>query len=208
MAESGSKSGSKTGMQHPGAGVAGRMRAGQLAASDPTRALVIARAIPDAWYRCQALTSIARAAPEKYMAQAFRQARVAAAEAPDAFQQTAVLHATIEAALARGLSTLAAEILREALDRVPLIEPADSRAYALGLIWSATHAAGAPLRQAIVDCALAYCDPNHGWRAERLFRAMVHDLATDEAAALIAALPPGRTRDRLARRTARAGKSA
>src|SRR5260370_977541 len=166
------KSGSKSGMQPPGAGVAGRMRAGQLAASDPTRALVIARAIPDAWYRCQALASIARAAPEKYVAQAVRQARVAAAEAPDAYQQTAVLSFAIDAALARGLHELADEILREALHRVPLVEPADSRAYALSLIWSATHAAGAPPRRAIADCALVHCDPNRGWRGERAVPAL------------------------------------
>ena len=208
MAKSETKSGSKTGMQHPGAGVAGRMRAGQLAATDPTRALVIARAIPDAWYRCQALTAIARAAPDKYVPQAFRQARVAAAEAPDAFQQTAVLHSTIEAALARGLGPLAVEILREALDRVPLIEPADSLAYALDLIWCRVAAAGEALRRPVMGSALAYCDPNRGWRTERLFRHMVDALADDEADALISSLRPGRTRDRLARRLARRTPSA
>jgi hypothetical protein len=182
------------------------MRAGQLAASDPTRALAIARAIPDPWYRCQALTSIARAAPEKYVAQAFRQARAAAAEAPDAFQQTAVLHSTIEAALARGLGVLAEDILREALGRVPLIEPADSRAYALDLIWCRVVAAGEALRRPVVGSALANCDPNRGWRTERLFRHMVDELAEEEAGALIAALHPGQTRDRLARRHARRTK--
>jgi hypothetical protein len=197
----------KSGMQHPGAGVAGRMRAGQLAASDPTRALVIARAIPDSWYRCQALTSIALAAPEKYVAQAFRQARVAAAEAPDAFQQAALLSYPIEAALVRQLRPLAGEILHEALGRVPLIEPADSRAFALELIWSKTVTAGAAFRQAIIDCALADCDPNRGWRAERLFRSVIESLSDPEAAALLAALQPGRPRDRLARRYARGGKS-
>jgi hypothetical protein len=191
--------------QHPSAGVAGRTRAEQLAASDPLRALAIARAIPDAWYRCQALSSIARAAPDRYVAQAFRQARVAAAEAPDAYQQTAVLGFTIEAALARGSHAPADEILHEALDRVPLVEPANSRAFALAQIWSKSRAAGAMFRRQIVDCALAHCDPNRGWRAERMFRTMIEELTVGEAAALIAALRPGRTRERLARRYARGG---
>src|SRR5262249_34082132 len=148
-------------------------------------------------------SAIAHAAPDKFVAQAFRQARVTAAEAPDAFQQTALLSYPIEAALARRLDGLAEEVLHEALSRVPLIEPADSRAYALSLIWSKSAAADRAFRRPIVDSALSHCDPNRGWRTERLFRTMINDLTDGEGAALLAALPPGRTRERLARRYAR-----
>jgi hypothetical protein len=206
MVAIGSVSMVRTGMQHPGAGVAGRLRAGQLAASDPVRALAVARAIPDAWYRCQALTSIARAAPDKYVAQALRQARAAAAEAPDEYQRTAVLAGTIAAAHARGERALAQQILQEALDRVPAVEPANSRAYALHAIWAAVVSIDEQMRRHVIDCALAHCDPNRGWRTERLYRDMVDMLAwdrPDRARTLIDAMLPGKAKDRIARRRAR-----
>ena len=188
------------------AGVSGRMRAQQLTAVDPAAALTVARRISDPWYRCQALTSIARTAPDKDSAQAFREARAAAAEASDDYRRTAVLAGTIAAAHARGERALAHRILQEALGRIPRVEPANSRAYALHRIWEAAFACDEQMRHEVIDCALAHCDPNRGWRTERLYRDMVEMLAwdrPDRAAALIAAMRPGKAKDRVARRRAR-----
>ena len=43
----------------------GRMRAGQLAPTDTAKALDAARACPDAWYRVQALASVAQHADQR-----------------------------------------------------------------------------------------------------------------------------------------------
>lgn len=45
------------------ASVLGRGEVDRIAASDPARALALARAIPDAWYRAQALSCVAEHAP-------------------------------------------------------------------------------------------------------------------------------------------------
>jgi hypothetical protein len=192
----------KTGRLHPTDGVAGRMRAQQLAPVDPAAALAVARVVADAWYRCQALSSVARVAPYEFAAKAFREARAAAAQGADAYQRAAVLAFTVEAALERGWTALAGEILREALDRIPSVEPANSRAFALALLWVKAFEGGEEMRRQMVACALAHCDPNRGWRAERLFRDMIERLCAEQGAALIDALRPGRTKQRLARRYA------
>jgi hypothetical protein len=156
--------------------------------------------VADAWYRCQALSSVARVAPYEFATKAFREARAAAAQGADAYQRAAVLAFTVEAALERRWTALAGEILREALDRIPQVEPANSRAFALALLWVKGFAGGDETRRQIIACALAHCDPNRGWRAERLFRDIVERMPVGEGAALIDALRPGRTRERLARR--------
>jgi hypothetical protein len=192
----------KTGRLHSTDGVAGRMRAQQLAPVDPAAALAVARVVADAWYRCQALSSVARVAPYEVATKAFREARAAAAQGADDYQRAAVLAFTIEAALERGWTALADEVLREALDRIRQVEPANSRAFALALLWVKGFAGGDEMRRQMIDCALAHCDPNRGWRSERLFRDMIERLYPEQGAALIDALRPGRTKERLARRYA------
>jgi hypothetical protein len=86
----------KTGRLHSTDGVAGRMRAQQLAPVDPAAALAVARVVADAWYRCQALSSVARVAPYEVATKAFREARAAAAQGADDYQRAAVLAFTIE----------------------------------------------------------------------------------------------------------------
>lgn len=178
----------KTGRLHSTDGVAGRMRAQQLAPVDPAAAL-----------------AVARVAPYEHATKAFREARAAAAQGADAYQRAAVLAFTVEAALERGWTALASEILREALDRIPQVEPANSCAFALELLWVKAFAGGEEMRRQMVDCALAHCDPNRGWRAERLFRDMVERLSPEQGAALIGSLRPGRTKERLARHYADRG---
>ena len=184
----------------------GRMRAQQLAASDPARALAVARDIPDPWYRVQAFTSVARRAPEDIATKAFREARAAAAEAPDEYQRTASLAGIIGTAHARGERALAHRILQEALAQIPQVEPANSRAYALHQLWCVAFACDDQMRRQVIDCALAHCDPDRGWRAKRLFRDMAETLAwdrPDRARALIAAMRPSRAREHIAGRRAR-----
>jgi hypothetical protein len=178
------------------------MRAQQLAPVDPAAALAVARVVADAWYRCQALSSVARVAPYEVATKAFREARAAAAQGADAYQRPAVLAFTVEAALERGWTAIAGEVLREALDRISRVEPANSRAFALDLLWVKAFGGGEEMRRQIIDCALVHCDPNRGWRAERLFRDMIERIPPQQGAALIEALRPGRTKARLTRRYA------
>jgi hypothetical protein len=56
------------------ASVIGRQRAGQLAPVDTAKALEAARACPDAWYRVQALASVAEHAEPRLLAHLLEEA--------------------------------------------------------------------------------------------------------------------------------------
>src|SRR5262245_31462843 len=127
----------------------GRRLACQLATNEPQRALEIARAIPDAWYRCQALTEIAEHSPIDQFPALFGEAVAAAQVAPDAYQCVAVMGWPLMAAIDRGRADLAEQELAGTLVRVPHVTPMASRAYALMLLWRSCFAGGTRFREPI-----------------------------------------------------------
>jgi hypothetical protein len=187
--------------------VVGRGRASDLAKRQPQRALEIARAIPDGWYRCQALATIARDADDPVIVeQAFEEARAAAAAGDDAYQRAAVLAFAIVAAMKRSRVELANAMLHDALALIPSVEPMASRAYALDGLWRTTCTVGdRAMREAVLAAVRAHVHPDRSWRARRLYQDIAANLAWDRsdlADAFVRAMPQGKARDYVARRRA------
>ncbi|MBM3529088.1 MAG: hypothetical protein FJX62_13445 [Alphaproteobacteria bacterium] len=186
-----------------------RGRVHDIARSRPDDAFSLARTIPDGWYRCQAMTAIAEAAPDGLADKAFKAAREAAAAGEDAYQQTAVLAVTLHAAIKRGRGKLVRDILGDILARTPSVEPMASRAAALGWLWAVVKSAGtAEMRKTVLAAVQAHCHPDRSWRAARLYREMAEDLARTDptfATLFVRAMPEGKARANLLRRLAAAG---
>jgi hypothetical protein len=183
--------------------VVNRGRVFDIAASRPDEAFALALTIPDGWYRCQALTTIATAAPA-LADKAFRAARAAAASGDDAYQRTAVLCGTLHAALQGRHSALADAILDDILTQIPEVTPLASRAHALAWLWAVAEAAGDDaMRRRIVAAAMAYCSPDRSWRAGRLYLDLAEGLARRDSklfAELLNAMPAGKAREKIERR--------
>jgi hypothetical protein len=187
--------------------VVGRGEASDLARRDPKRALAIARAIPDGWYRCQAMATIAaEAADPALVEQAFREARAAAAAGDDDYQRAGVLPFAMMAALKRDRPDLANDMLKDALALVPSVEPMASRAAALNGLWRVTLTLGdRTMREAVLAAVQAHVNPDRSWRARALYRDIAANLAWDRpdlADAFVRAMPHGKARDYVARRRA------
>lgn len=184
--------------------VVNRGQACALAAGQPHRAFDLAQTIPDGWYRCQAMAQVAQDAPPDLAEQAFREARRAAAQSFDNYQRAGVLAYVVTAAFAGGRRDLVNDILADAFALIPAVEPMASRAYALNLLWStiAYHGDG-ELRRLVIAEVLAHVHPDRSWRARRLYREIADWLAERDprkAKAVIAAMPPGKSRAYLERR--------
>lgn len=185
------------------ASVHGRAEVDRIAPSDPARALPLARAIPDAWYRAQALTRVAEHACESEVLKILVEAVAAAHACADAYGTVAVMSWPLEIAFKRGRCSFADRELEKVLLLAPEVEPRASRAFALQLLWGGCYAAGEEFAEPVWQVILALCNPNHHWREARLFRhiAEIREARYPGAAAeVIAAMPRGKARFTLARR--------
>lgn len=176
----------------------------EIVRSDPAGAYAYALTIPDGWYRCQALATVAQQAPDELSETAFGRARRAAAESFDNYQRAGVLAFAITAAFQRRRRDLVEAMLVDAFKLVPSIEPMASRAYALNLLWStiAYHGDGR-LRALVIEQVQAHVHPDRSWRARRLYRDIADWLAERDprkAKAHIETMPKGKARAYLARR--------
>jgi hypothetical protein len=144
-------------------------------------------------------------APEPLSKRAFGQARAAAAAGANN-QRAGVLAFAITAALGRGRRDLANAMLDGALALIPSVEPMNSRAYAVNLLWSTiAHNGDRAMREAVIATLKAHVHPDRSWRAKGLYRDIVANLAWDRpdcAEALIGAMPQGKARTFIERRRA------
>jgi hypothetical protein len=93
--------------------------------------------------------------------------------------------------------------LKKCLALAPQIEPLASRAYALEALWTRCFAAGPSHAEPAWQRILELCNPDHSWRAARLYLHIAQ--AQDRhnpgaAAAVIRSMAPGKARSRLERR--------
>ncbi len=185
------------------ASVIGRRRATQLAPSDTGKALEAARACPDAWYRVQALTAVAEHADQRVVLPILKEAAREAQACHDAYGMVAVMAWPLRIALAQGLLGFAEPELEKSLALASRVEPRASQAYALEILWSACFAIDPRYADPVWRRILELCHPDHSWRAARLYLhiAQAQDSRHPGAAAkVIAAMPIGKARARLARR--------
>jgi hypothetical protein len=185
------------------ASLIGRQRAGQLAPSDTAGALQAARACPDAWYRVQALASVAEYADQGVALSILEEAAREAQSCHDAYGTAAVMAWPIGVAFRRGLAAFAGRELTKCLELASQIEPRASQAYALEKLWRACFAVDPGLAHPVWLRILELCHPDRSWRAARLYLHITeiqHGHSRSAAAAMIRAMPPGRARGWLERR--------
>jgi hypothetical protein len=178
------------------------MRAGQLAATDTAKALQAARR-PDAWYRVQALSHVAEHARERnglpILEEAVREAR----SCNEAYGAVAVTAWPLKVALARGHVGFAQRELARCLADAAKIEPRESQAFALELLWTACFDADPAVAESVWKRILELCHPDRSWRAGRLYRHIAEKVEARRngaAAEIVRAMPEGKARARLARR--------
>ena len=184
------------------ASLIGRQRAGELAPNDTARALQAARACPDAWYRVQALASVAEYADQSVALSILEEAARAAQSCHDAYGKVAVMAWPIGVAFRQGRLAFAERELTKCLERASEIEPHASQAYALETLWSACFAVHPSHASPVWRRILELCHPDRSWRAARLYLhiAEIQQGRNRSAAAVIRAMPPGKTRSWLERR--------
>ena len=181
----------------------GRHRAGQLAATDTGQALQAARSCPDAWYRVQALASVADHAEPRLVPPILDEAAREAQSCHDAYGRVAVMAWPLAVAYRRGHAGLAERELKRCLVLAADVEPLASRAYALELIWTRCFAIEPHLAIPVWRRILELCHPDHSWRAARLYLHIAqaqNQRNRGAAAAVIRAMTPGKARSRLERR--------
>lgn len=185
------------------ASLIGRQRAEQLAPNDTARALQAAHTCPDAWYRVQALASVAEYADQSAALSILEEAAREAQSCHDPYAAVAVMAWPIGVAFRQGKIAFAGRELKKCLERASEIEPRASQAYALEILWQACfveqqlgHA------NAVWRRILELCHPDRSWRAARLYLhiAEIQHERNHNAAAVVRAMPPGKTRSWLERR--------
>jgi hypothetical protein len=184
------------------ASLVGRQRAGQLAPTDTAGALQAARGCLDAWYRVQALASVAEYANQQLAASILEEAAREAQSCHDAYGMVAVMAWPIGVAFRRGLKAFAERELTKCLELASQVEPRASKAYALEMLWRRCFAVDPGLADPVWRRILELCPPDWSWRTARLYLhiAEIQHGHSRSADAVIRAMPPGKTRSWLERR--------
>ncbi|MDF0583690.1 hypothetical protein [Bradyrhizobium yuanmingense] len=181
----------------------GRHRAHQLAATNVPAALQAARGCPDAWYRVQALASVAEHADPKLALSILEEAAREALACHDAYGTVAVMSWPLSVAMARGFRDFVERELPRCLALAGQVTPAASQAYALETLWTACFAVDAHWAKPVWTRILALCHPDRSWRAARLYLHVAErqqGKSPDGAARVVRAMPQGKTRSWLERR--------
>jgi len=185
------------------ASVMGRQRARQLARTDSGRALQAARGCPDAWYRVQALASVAEHADRRWVLPILEEAAREAKACHDAYGTVAVMAWPLRVALERDQRGFAERELYQCLEMASLITPRASQAYALETLWTACFVVAPEHAEPVWKRILSLCHPDHSWRAARLYLHIAQRQNSRDpggAAAVIGAMAPGKSRGWLERR--------
>ena len=181
----------------------GRLRAGQLAPTDTGKARQAARACPDAWYRVQALASVAEHAEQRLALSILEEAAREAQSCHDAYGTVAVMAWPLRVAFKQGQLNFAGRELKKCLVLASAVEPRASQAFALDILWSACCAVDPGHAEPVWRRILELCHPDHSWRAARLYLHVAeiqNEREPGGAVAVIAAMPPGKAQSWLERR--------
>ncbi|MDF0497811.1 hypothetical protein [Bradyrhizobium yuanmingense] len=137
----------------------GRHHAHQFAATNVPAALQAARGCPDAWYRVQALASVAEHADPKLALSILEEAAREALACHDAYGTVAVISWPLSVAMARGFRDFVERELPRCLALAGQVTPAASQAYALETLWTACFAVDAHWAKPVWTRILALCHP-------------------------------------------------
>ena len=158
---------------------AARTLANRLASDQPERALSVARAIEAPWFRCQALSHVARYWPDEKYDPILEEA-VRAADAQDqVFNRVAVSAWPIRAYLERGNAPPAQKLLAACTHAASAIENMGSRSQALFAIFQAAKPFAIDLWQPVFRAVVEAAEPALSWRQLRNLKNAVAMVVSD-----------------------------
>lgn len=165
-----------------------RQLAHRLSGTSPDEALLVARNIKDAWFKCQALSQVARYWPHGNYHRLLKEALAAANSQDDVYKQVAVSAWPLRAYLERGGAQSAKTIIEKCVEAASSIENMGSRSEALFLVFQAAKPGGASLWKPAFWALLKASEPALAWRQRRNIRDAIAMVAGDDSQIVQAAL--------------------
>lgn len=150
-----------------------------LAASEPKRAIAVARAIEDPWFRCQALAYVARYWPGEDFEPILREASKAAASQDNWYKRVTVSAWPIRAYLERGSQSPAKRLLEQYAMEASNIENMGGRSEALLMLFQAAKPFDRKLWEPVFRALVQASEPALAWRQLRNIRNAAAMVAED-----------------------------
>lgn len=147
-----------------------RTLASRLASDQPERALSVARGIEAPWFRCQALSEVARYWPDQKYDHILTEAVRAADMQDEVYKQDAVSAWPIRAYLERNNVGPARVLLTKYIRASASIANMGSRSEALLLVFEAAKPFADSLWQPVFDALVAASEPSLSWRQGRALK--------------------------------------
>ena len=157
-----------------------RQLAHRLAGTEPDQALAVARKINDPWFRCQALSQVARYWPDGDYDRLLKEALKAANSQDDVYKQVTVSAWPIRAYLERGSPSSAKSILEKCVGAASSIGNMGSRSEALFMCFQAVKPGAADLWKPAFWALVKATEPALAWRQRRNIRDAVSMVAGDD----------------------------
>ena len=157
-----------------------RQLAHRLAKTEPDQALAVAREINDPWFRCQALSHVARYWPGSDYDRLLKEALKAADSHDDVYKQVTVAAWPKRAYLERGSLASAKTILGKCVGRAPSIGNMGSRSEALFRCFQAIKPGAADLWKPAFWALIEATEPALAWRQRRNIRGAIAMVAADD----------------------------
>jgi hypothetical protein len=173
-----------------------RELAQSLSGTEPQEALTAARKINDAWFRCQALSHVARYWPHDDYCRLLKEAVEGADSQGDAYKRVAVSAWPIRAYLERGNASAAKSLLERCTCAATRIENMGSRSEALFMLFQAAKPFDASLWRPVFWALLAATEPALAWRQRRNIRDAIAMTAVGDPSVVkkaLARISDGRT---------------
>jgi hypothetical protein len=165
-----------------------RELAHRLSGSEPSKALEVARKINDPWFKCQALSQVARYWPHPDYKHLLKEALDAADTQTDTYKQVTVSAWPIRAYLERGDVSPAKALLDRYTTAATRIENMGSRSEALFMVFQAAKPFAPNLWQPVFWALVAATEPALAWRQRRNIRDAIAMVARDGPALVEKAL--------------------
>jgi hypothetical protein len=159
---------------------AARALANRLASEQPERALSVARAIDTPWFKCQALSHIARYWPDATFGRILEEAVRAADSQDDPYRQVAVSAWPLRGYLERGADQPASALLEKYLRTAGSIANMGSRSEALLLVFQAVKPFAPELWRPAFKALVRAAEPSLSWRQGRALRYASEMVVSDD----------------------------
>ena len=156
-----------------------RQLAINLLASDPKKALSIARAIEDPWFKCQALAYVARYWPNDDYEQLLREASKASDSQDNWYKRVTVSAWPIRAYLELGNLDPAKRLLTRSTEEASKIENMGGRSEALLMLFQAAQPFDQDLWEPVFHALVKATEPALAWRQTRNIRNAIAMVAAD-----------------------------